>query len=538
MYIKYMFILLLLSCDSVHLLGIRELDEIFNGDECIEGEFTLEKLETAADSESEYIIPSSNLILLKTQGINLASKATEDTSMLVELKKIAQEEKNTLNIINELAQLNKISIEFILIAEVGEPHERTYRVRLNLGDEVYIASARQIKAAKRKAALNALANTKYERPPTKTPEQIKRDVQQLTPTVYLNSIAGKLGMKVEYYNDAGNVLIDSSDKYVYYSLDSTSRDYMSELNSTFPAGLKARGVENEVHHGPFRVRVDVGDESFIGTGWTIQSARHDAAEKALEKFRKMSLQDADECLTSGQLCNKLNIKSPISLLHETAAKHQWDLAFDVISESGPAHKKLFVTRCKMSDLTTEGEGSSKKESKRKAAEAMLKMLENVQPWDLINVRGVEKEKTQKNKKKNKITRPDMLRQATMNVVDAFATIAVNDGSDGSSKSDNANEKGPKGDLLTLGRDIGIGVRFSSYLAEDDDQYGSLVSLDTNPGYHCYSKDLSAQQAEENAALSALKFLKHVGLDNIMIPLKIPKGRKLYYWKIQSMNVKN
>jgi double-stranded RNA-binding protein Staufen len=46
----------------------------------------------------------------------------------------------------------------------------------------------------------------------------------------------------------------------------------------------------------------------------------------------------------------------------------------IIKESGPPHMRTFVTRCKCGDLATDGEGSSKKISKKRAAEKMVEEL--------------------------------------------------------------------------------------------------------------------------------------------------------------------
>jgi double-stranded RNA-binding protein Staufen len=46
----------------------------------------------------------------------------------------------------------------------------------------------------------------------------------------------------------------------------------------------------------------------------------------------------------------------------------------IAKESGPPHMRTFVTRCKCGELTAEGEGSSKKISKKRAAEKMVEEL--------------------------------------------------------------------------------------------------------------------------------------------------------------------
>lgn len=45
------------------------------------------------------------------------------------------------------------------------------------------------------------------------------------------------------------------------------------------------------------------------------------------------------------------LKSPISLVHEMALKRDLTVTFEVISEKGPPHMKIFVTGCSVGDIT-------------------------------------------------------------------------------------------------------------------------------------------------------------------------------------------
>ena len=62
--------------------------------------------------------------------------------------------------------------------------------------------------------------------------------------------------------------------------------------------------------------------------------------------------------------------------------------------------KTFVTRCTVSDKVTEGEGNSKKTSKKKAAELMLEELQKLPPPTVPTI-ARPKCKMQINKKKNR-----------------------------------------------------------------------------------------------------------------------------------------
>lgn len=74
-----------------------------------------------------------------------------------------------------------------------------------------------------------------------------------------------------------------------------------------------------------------------------------------------------------------DLKSPISLVHEIALKRDLNVTFEVESEKGLPHMKIFVTTCRVGDMVTEGEGNGKKISKKRAAEKMLDELKKLPP---------------------------------------------------------------------------------------------------------------------------------------------------------------
>lgn len=61
-----------------------------------------------------------------------------------------------------------------------------------------------------------------------------------------------------------------------------------------------------------------------------------------------------------------------------AVQRNVPVVFEVISEKGPPHMTVFVTQCKVGTIVTEGEGTGKKPSKKRAAEKMLEELRKLQ----------------------------------------------------------------------------------------------------------------------------------------------------------------
>lgn len=117
-------------------------------------------------------------------------------------------------------------------------------------------------------------------------------------------------------------------------------------------------------------------------------------------------------------CDKDLIKSPVSLLHEAAIKLGVNIEFDISSELGPDHKKMFTIQCTFDKYTSEGEGMSKKEAKRNAAYNMLHQLQtlsDIKPSTIIN--GI----LEKQKIKRKTVMDDV-QKFIVNAKESFASM--------------------------------------------------------------------------------------------------------------------
>lgn len=104
---------------------------------------------------------------------------------------------------------------------------------------------------------------------------------------------------------------------------------------------------------------------------TGQAARHDAASRALEQLKNLPLpEQTNVCVApvdngpSPTVVEDPNaeLKSPVSLVHETALKRGMLVTFEVVSEAGKPHIRTFTTKCIVGEKITVGEGSSKKVS--------------------------------------------------------------------------------------------------------------------------------------------------------------------------------
>ncbi|XP_047527312.1 double-stranded RNA-binding protein Staufen homolog 2 isoform X2 [Vanessa atalanta] len=296
-------------------------------------------------------------------------------------------EKTPMCLVNELARYNKIKHQYRLTSETGPAHKKVFTVTLRLGDtEEYTAEGSSIKRAQHAAARAALSGTRFLPPPPRAPPVAHhahqahhhRHAGAVMPTVELNALAMKLCQPAVY----------------------TSVPAVPRPRPRLPYRLPAPFVppyhphaHAHAAHVPrlleptsllYRVRVCVGGRSWVGEGATPQSARHDAAARALHELRPLSHTD-DNGDAGSDLLNS-EVKSPVSLVHELALKRNLSVQFTVKSERGPPHMRVFVTACTVGEMETEGEGNGKKVSKRRAAERMLEEMRRRWPPALLRAR--------------------------------------------------------------------------------------------------------------------------------------------------------
>ncbi|KAJ0022964.1 hypothetical protein NQD34_015098 [Periophthalmus magnuspinnatus] len=288
-------------------------------------------------------------------------------------------EKTPMCLVNELARFNRIQPQYKLLNERGPAHAKIFTVQLTLGEQVWEAEGTSIKKAQHSTAAKALDERVCSPGPRHAP-------QNITPTVELNGLAMKRG-----------------EPAIYRPLD-------PKPMPNYRANYNFRGMFNQRYHYPvpkiFYVQLSVGSHEFIGEGRTRQAARHNAAMKALQALRNEPIperppqaQEEQEDSEEGTDASK----SEISLVYEIALKRNFSVNFEVLKESGPPHMKSFLTRVTVGEFSAEGEGNSKKLSKKRAA---LSILQDLKKLPFIPV--VEKPKTHYKKRTKTIlkTGPD------------------------------------------------------------------------------------------------------------------------------------
>lgn len=196
----------------------------------------------------------------------------------------------------------------------------------------------------------------------------------------------------------------------------------------------------------YQVELSVGGQQFNGKGKTRQAAKHDAAAKALRILQNEPPPERLEgllalrsgitsgglgtiwvpgiepksaaCKVNGREAEEENLnKSEISQVFEIALKRNLPVNFEVARESGPAHMKSFLTRVSVGEFVGEGEGKSKKISKKNAAIAVLEELKKLPPLPTV-----ERVKPRIKKKTKSIVRSSPECGQGMNPISRLAQI--------------------------------------------------------------------------------------------------------------------
>uniref|UniRef100_A0A8C2FLW7 Double-stranded RNA-binding protein Staufen homolog 2 n=1 Tax=Cyprinus carpio TaxID=7962 RepID=A0A8C2FLW7_CYPCA len=270
-------------------------------------------------------------------------------------------EKTPMCLVNELARFNRIQPQYKLLNEKGPAHAKIFTVQLCLGNQVWESEGSSIKKAQHSAATKALTESVLPRPLPRSPKaDCNSNPGSITPTVELNGLAMKRG-----------------EPAIYRPLD-------PKPIPNYRANYNFRGMFNQRYHYPvpkvFYVQLTVGNNEFIGEGRTRQAARHNAAMKALQALKNEPIPERPPQCSEEKKETEENSdvsKSEISLVYEIALKRNLPVNFEVLKESGPPHMKSFLTRVTVGEFSAEGEGNSKKLSKKRAALSILQELKKL-----------------------------------------------------------------------------------------------------------------------------------------------------------------
>ncbi|XP_041116324.1 interferon-inducible double-stranded RNA-dependent protein kinase activator A homolog A-like [Polyodon spathula] len=245
-------------------------------------------------------------------------------------------------------------------------------------------------------------------------------------------------------------------------------------------------AEGNAHLPSFIFNVEIGAVTSTGQGLSKRAAKHKAAEAALNilkrepgmsiPFPKTELSDSPK-----QTQNQSN---PIGTLQELAVQKGWRLPeYSVALESGPAHKRDFSVTCRIETFLVTGSGSSKKIAKRSAAEQMLAKLQNLpDSSDTPGTSGFRWESL-KDSTAEKIT---ILKRNPLSI--------------------------PNTDYVQMLSDLSQEQGFEVTFLDIDEltvngQYQCLAEIAASPVTVCHGTGISCGNAHNDAAHSALQYVK-------------------------------
>ncbi|KAG7464054.1 hypothetical protein MATL_G00183180 [Megalops atlanticus] len=247
-------------------------------------------------------------------------------------------------------------------------------------------------------------------------------------------------------------------------------------------------AEGEAHQPSFVFNVTIGDVTCTGHGSSKKAAKHKAAEAALNIFKLEPgpNHQIPNAADNGIEAEPHNQPNPIGILQELALQRGWRLPeYSVCMEAGPPHKREFTVTCRMETLVETGTGSSKKHAKRVAAEKMATKLQALQgcldrPWALKPTVRLECLRTSSGEKLS------MLRRNPLSIPNTDYVQM----------------------MLELSKEQGFEV---TYFDIDEltvsGQYQCLAELSTVPVTVCHGTGISCSNAHNDAAHSALQYVK-------------------------------
>ncbi|XP_028992805.1 interferon-inducible double-stranded RNA-dependent protein kinase activator A homolog [Betta splendens] len=256
---------------------------------------------------------------------------------------------------------------------------------------------------------------------------------------------------------------------------------------SFPVYAMER-TEGEVHQPSFIFSVKVGDVSCTGQGPTKKAAKHQAAEAALNilQVNAKTASVPEEAESNGVAAETYNHPNSVGKLQELALQRGWRRPeYSVSLEAGPPHNREFTVSCCLESLTEKATGNSKKAAKKAAAENMMTRIQSLSDSSEItwNPKPSIPFENLKNSSAEKIT---SLRRNPLSI--------------------------PNTDYIQMMLELSQEQVFEvTYLDIDEltvnGQYQCLAQLSTSPVTVCHGTGMTCSNAHNDAAHSALQYLK-------------------------------
>ncbi|XP_051937662.1 interferon-inducible double-stranded RNA-dependent protein kinase activator A homolog isoform X2 [Hippocampus zosterae] len=248
---------------------------------------------------------------------------------------------------------------------------------------------------------------------------------------------------------------------------------------------KAKG---EAHQPSFVFSLTVGDVCCKGEGPSKKAAKHMAAEDALRILQvdtaavSLPVKSESNCVAAESNSHP----NSVGTLQELALQRGWPLPeYTMLMETGPPHRREFTMTCAMESLSETAAASSKKAAKKAAAEKMVAKLQSLSGSSEIT--WTPKPRVHfENLKNSSSEKISFLRKNPLSI--------------------------PNMDYIQLMASLSKEQNFDiAYLDIDElttnGQYQCLVELSTSPVTVCHGMGISRSNAHNDAAHSALQYIK-------------------------------
>lgn len=248
-------------------------------------------------------------------------------------------------------------------------------------------------------------------------------------------------------------------------------------------------AEGEAHQPSFVFSVTIGDVSCTGQGPSKKAAKHRAAEAALSILNI----DAGAVNVAGKPDNSNGVAAEtnnhpnsVGILQELALQRGWRLPeYTVLMEAGPPHKREFTVTCRMESLSEKALGNSKKAAKKAAAEKMVAKLQSLSGCSEITWTPQPSVRFE-NLRNSSAEKISLLRRNPLSI--------------------------PNTDYIQMMLDLSKEQGFEVTYFDIDEltvngQYQCLAELSTSPVTVCHGTGISCSNAHNDAAHSALQYIK-------------------------------
>lgn len=247
-------------------------------------------------------------------------------------------------------------------------------------------------------------------------------------------------------------------------------------------------AEGEAHQPSFVFSVKMGDVSCTGQGPSKKAAKHQAAEAALNilQIDTGAANVPVKSESNGVAAETNSHLNSVGTLQELALQRGWRLPeYTVLMEAGPPHKRQFTVTCQMESLSENAVGNSKKAAKKAAAEKMVEKLQSLSGCSEITwtPKPSVRFENLRNSSGEKIS---LLRRNPLSI--------------------------PNTDYIQLMLELSNEQGFEVAYFDIDEltvngQYQCLAELSTSPVTVCHGTGISCSNAHNDAAHSALQYIK-------------------------------